>query len=621
MASTRKAWTRKAQMLVLAAALAGAGSPAHALDIDLIEVQSGLGEPLRAQIAVVSSDPAELASLQAQLASSATFARAGLARPQGAVADLRFAVAKDARGRTVIRITSSAPVREDFFTFLISLDWNGGHLVREYSVSLANPGTLNATAAPLIQAPVAAPSNAIVRAPELAPAPGAAPIPLVGQAPASLPAPTPVPLQATVPPPVPSRARERVADNAIPAPPKPKPAATPKPAPKADTAAKPKPEVKPEPKPAAAAPTKPAPAAKPVAKAAPARAADAKPASGATEQVKAGDTLTRIAARMDGAGHTRDQMMLALLRSNPDAFIGGNINRIRQGAELRAPDAAELSRFGAAEASVMVRDQIAQWRGGQSTMPQPVALAGDTPRPASADRQAPATPAAPRPQVAAARLEIVPAAAAGAGAAGSRSGIGAGQGEMLRRELQEHDETLASRDVEIAELKKRLAGLEKLQQDQQKLIALQSSELAAAQQRSADAQKRAPAQDRAPVWPWLLGALAILGALVWLVTRRRAPTPSGLFEDKAPAATAPPAAPAAAPAADLTAGFPTWHAGAEDEAAEAGAMSEGAKRLQIARAYLDLGDLGAARRVLREVAAGSDAAARDTASGLLREID
>src|SRR3546814_8562286 len=66
--------------------------------------------------------------------------------------------------------------------------------------------------------------------------------------------------------------------------------------------------------------------------------------------------------------------MLALLRVNPDAFIAGNINLLRRGAILRAPQPAELSWYAAAEAAAMVHEQIRNWREGRPVPPQPAAL-------------------------------------------------------------------------------------------------------------------------------------------------------------------------------------------------------------------------------------------------------
>ncbi|QOK94099.1 FimV family protein (plasmid) [Ralstonia pseudosolanacearum] len=68
-------------------------------------------------------------------------------------------------------------------------------------------------------------------------------------------------------------------------------------------------------------------------------ATDAGP--GRTYTVRPGDSLSDIASNaapgQDAA--SRGQMVLALYRNNPDAFIGGNINRLRVGSVLKMPPA------------------------------------------------------------------------------------------------------------------------------------------------------------------------------------------------------------------------------------------------------------------------------------------
>ena len=61
------------------------------------------------------------------------------------------------------------------------------------------------------------------------------------------------------------------------------------------------------------------------------------PAGNRTYRVKPGDTLFRVATRLQQAGVSNDQMMVALFRANPGAFVDGNINNLRSGAILRAP--------------------------------------------------------------------------------------------------------------------------------------------------------------------------------------------------------------------------------------------------------------------------------------------
>ncbi len=70
--------------------------------------------------------------------------------------------------------------------------------------------------------------------------------------------------------------------------------------------------------------------------------------------VKEGDTAGEIALRTKGSGVSLDQMLVALIRSNPDAFITGNVNRIRSGAVLNLPSADQATAMAPEEASQIV---------------------------------------------------------------------------------------------------------------------------------------------------------------------------------------------------------------------------------------------------------------------------
>jgi len=314
-----------------------------------------------------------------------------------------------------------------------------------------------------------------------------------------------------------------------------------------------------------------------------------------------------------------------------------------------------VAQYNQAEAAAVVRDHIDQWRALRQPAPQPAAVASsdaDSANNAGADSNA---------RVTGARLAIVPPSNGG-DRPGTRSGTSAGgEGEMLRQELQQSKEDLAARAAEVNELKARVAELEQLQQQQQQLISLKDSELAAAQQRLADARKAAPATVAAPAaqtgektasgsaTPWIFGgvALIVLGLLAWLFTRRRVDKPGSprrtydtaalaagipsaaaseradLFADDVevvdePAMAAPPPQWTAAPATVDAA--PTWHGSAPVAAPAAPDIGNASQQLELARAYLDLGDDDAARALLREVLDGRDPSARDTAAKMLRDL-
>ena len=232
---------------------------------------------------------------------------------------------------------------------------------------------------------------------------------------------------------------------------------------------------------------------------------------------------------------------------------------------------------------------------------------------------------------------------------------------MLRQELNQTKEDLAAKNAEVEELKSRVAELEKLQQDQAALMQLKDSKLAAAEQRLAQANaapastQATPPQQQAAMPTWLWGGLVlvIVGVFAWLFARRRKPAAeprrtydtealaagmpkSGPAPEPAPPTFAAPASKKGAQAADAPAtsathwtsapaaigAAPTWHAGG-DASAGAATLAEpetAAQQLELARAYLDMGDDDAARVVLREVLASRDPAARDAAARMLREL-
>ena len=77
-----------------------------------------------------------------------------------------------------------------------------------------------------------------------------------------------------------------------------------------------------------------------------------KPSSGGQQvTVKKGDTASKIAGQNKPAGVSLDQMLVALLKSNPEAFIGGNVNRLKSGAVLDLPTEETTGAISAGQAS------------------------------------------------------------------------------------------------------------------------------------------------------------------------------------------------------------------------------------------------------------------------------
>ncbi|WP_310936139.1 FimV/HubP family polar landmark protein, partial [Variovorax sp. UMC13] len=140
--------------------------------------------------------------------------------------------------------------------------------------------------------------------------------------------------------------------------------------------------VAPRPRPATAAVV--APPSPPAAPVEPARTAASGGGAGGQVTVRTGDTASKIAGAYKPAEVSLDQMLVALLRANPNAFINGNVNRVRAGAVLDLPSAAQATATPAAEAR---RTVIAQSRDFGDYRRR---LADNAPsaKVASADRQA-----------------------------------------------------------------------------------------------------------------------------------------------------------------------------------------------------------------------------------------
>lgn len=198
--------------------------------------------------------------------------------------------------------------------------------------------------------------------------------------------------------------------------------------------------------------------------------------------VAAGETLWSIAQRnRPDDAVTINQMMMALLRANPDAFIGNNINRLKKGAVLRIPGRDETIVVAAAEAAAQVRDQMQAWGGPASTVAQP---ADGTPGSAAARATA-----ATRTE---SRLELTPPRDASGDGSASQSGAAAeGSGRELRAELARAREEASALSQENIELKSRVGELEDLRGESRRLLELKDSELAAAQRRLAELEAAA----------------------------------------------------------------------------------------------------------------------------------
>ena len=134
--------------IACAALLTATALPAFALQLGEIQVKSTLNQPLVAAIPLQPKNLTELEGLTVGLAPADDFARAGL---QITPTDqtLQFHVVTDNNGQKLILVTSSQPITDPYLDFLIQVNTREGKQVREFVV-LLNP--VIAAPAPAVQA-------------------------------------------------------------------------------------------------------------------------------------------------------------------------------------------------------------------------------------------------------------------------------------------------------------------------------------------------------------------------------------------------------------------------------------------------------------------------------------
>ena len=449
-------------VLAIAAASALSSGMAHALGLGEISLKSSLNQPLDAEIELLEVRDLGSNEVLPSLAAVEEFSKVGVDRPFF-LTDLKFTPVLKANGKSVIRVTSSKPVREPYLNFLVEVLWPNGRLLREYTV--------------LLDPPLYSPQTVVAASPRLPQAAPVAPrVSVAPQAPVSRP--------------------QSVAPAAAPA---------------------------------AVAP-------------APSRI------DGDQYRTDRDDTLWEVASRVrPSSAVSVHQTMLAIQDLNPDAFLDGNINRLKRSQVLRLPTEQQIRSRSQADALAQVQAQNGAWREGRAVQPVAARQLDATRRSeaGNAPAQAPAED----------NLRLV-SAASGKAASGRDNGA-AGDGKALADKLAVSQESLATSQRENQELKERLTDLQSQLDKLQRLIELKNEQMAKlqgglaadAQAKPADAAAAAaaaqPAAAAAPaVAPAPVDASAAAAAVA-----PATPAPAAAESKPAEPTPAPAATPAAQPAA------------------------------------------------------------------------
>ncbi len=129
----------------------------YAAGLGKLKLNSALGQPLSAEIDIVTASNDEISSLKASIASREAFTQAGV-NYEPSFSSYKISIESRANGRPYIKLTSPQAVNDPFLNVLIELNWASGRLLREYAV-LLDPVEVNAqnVATPVVSSsPVAA---------------------------------------------------------------------------------------------------------------------------------------------------------------------------------------------------------------------------------------------------------------------------------------------------------------------------------------------------------------------------------------------------------------------------------------------------------------------------------
>ncbi|WP_053157895.1 FimV/HubP family polar landmark protein [Pseudomonas sp. P1.8] len=244
------------------------------------------------------------------------------------------------------------------------------------------------------------------------------------------------------------------------------------------------------------------------------------------------DTLWEIAAKARNGGSIQ-QTMLAIQALNPDAFIDGNINRLKTGQVLRLPDQTQSTTLPQSKAIAEVAAQNTAWRQGRRYVAKPGA----------GQQQIDAT-SRTRVEGGAAEAATDKLSLVSAESGKSRGKGAAGDAKGLNNKLAVTQESLDTTRRDNAELKSRMTDLQSQMDKLQRLIELKNNQLAKLQ---AEGAAQAPDVATAPA-----------------MSAQLADTPATTPSETAPVSTPAEAAPEA-PAAPVEKPVETPPAASDDQ--------------------------------------------------------
>lgn len=406
----------KIKQISLAVCLAFMPFTGYAAGLGKLNVNSGLGEPLKADIELLSVTPEELSSLVAVIASEDAYAAQGITR-LSIHNNIKVEIAKNPDGSPILKLRSIKPISDPYLDMLIQVDWATGRLQREYTVLLDPPGynqAVDGTAATPVTPPSASMRDIASSS---------------GQASSSN-------LDTARPSKKKSRKQPRILGEMA--------ASQKKLAEKADVQ---------------------------------------------DVTTKRGDTLSSVARDMQVEGVSLDQMLVGLYESNKDAFLNGNMNRLKVGQIIKVPTKESLTAIDVQQARQSIKVHSTNWNAYRNTLAgsvekSPALVETEQKQSGSgkiATAEDKATPAKVGPQ------DVVKLSAGEKDASKTAKDAS----KAFDAKIVAFKEETSAREKSLKEAKERTAALEKQIQDMQKLLALKSQSMSQLQ-KNAETVAKAP---------------------------------------------------------------------------------------------------------------------------------
>ena len=281
----------RARLWAVASVLACGSWWAQAVSLGPVSVASGIGQPLRASIAITQFKVEDLRQLQVRLADAASFQQAGIP-VHPALNGLQLSLAFRGNGEPVIALVGQEPVADNFLDLIVEVQWPSGRLAMNYTLLVSPVGGLPESTPRLM--------------------------PSMEDPPAWV-APAVVATQNPAPPDAP------------------------------------------------------------------------------TITVRAGDSASKLVLAQRPAGVSLAQILLAMVRANPEAFIEGNVNLLREGAQIRMPSAQEAAEIPAEEARQTVLAHNADFANYARRLAQSASRAQGSTRRETVGQISPSPQATPTP--------------------------------------------------------------------------------------------------------------------------------------------------------------------------------------------------------------------------------